>query len=89
MPVWNVQSIERRPSVTLEGWSTREVSWDCRGLNDDGEFVWRTNLSIRGFSPANAHSITRRRVKGHSAIRRQREAHPALAIELVVGSRAA
>jgi hypothetical protein len=25
MPIWNVQSVARRPSVTLEGWSVREV----------------------------------------------------------------
>jgi hypothetical protein len=25
VPVWNVQSVAQRPSVTLEGWSVREV----------------------------------------------------------------
>jgi hypothetical protein len=24
MPVWNIESIEQRPSSTLEGWSFRE-----------------------------------------------------------------
>jgi len=67
MPVWNVQGIERRPSVTLEGWSVREVPlygldspWTRHLIGysrEDGQ--GQVSSPVVSFDPGSGRAVTR------------------------------